>query len=310
MASLNHTLTLQNICDTVFKSNTAVIDSFATFLKTKAEIEDFDSYIDEFKEALHKSTFTFYGEAIDEKTEKKTKKKAAVTKAKVPVNGEKKEKNPSIYNLFVSDHIKNMQKNTGTMGRGDHMKIISNLWNNSDEGRFFTTRAQEIKKQDPSLINSDIYSIVKKEWTSSAEEEEVDTTIPLPPIEKEINAKPTTSKKVTIKPKATKPVKSVKTIKPKATKSTKVEPIEEDEENSPAKKAYIKKKMHEESASENDDEESKVSTEEEEDEVSNASIVEAQTEIVEDEEEDDEEEEDAIVADIMGEDGELMFDEE
>lgn len=305
MASLNHTLTLQNICDTVFKSNAAVIDSFATFLKAKVEIEDFDSYIDEFKEALHKSTFTFYGETIDEKTEKKTKKKVAI-KTKILANGEKKEKNPSIYNLFVSDHIKNMQKNTGTMGRGDHMKIISNLWNNSDEGHFFAKRAQEIKKENTTLINAEIYDIVKKEWTEGqveeSEEEEVDTTIPLPPTEKTVKPKASTSKKDMItKPKKEEPKKVVaKPVKAKSIKSTKVTKAEE-EEDSPATKAYIREKMET-----NSDDESNTSVEEEPQTHTDPEI----KPIVEDDEDEDEEEPEVTVEEMFGEDGDVTFDEE
>jgi hypothetical protein len=189
MSSLNHTLTLQNICDIIFKSNENVIDSFVTLLKTKVTIKDIDSIVDLFKQDLHKSTHTFYNETISDNTDKKTKKKAVASKAKNTTDGEKKEKNPSIYNLFVSDHIKILEKNTGSMKRGEHMKEVSIMWNEYPEGRFFCKRASEIKKEEPSLTNTEVYEITKKEWIESCnkdgdeEESDVETEMPLPPTE-------------------------------------------------------------------------------------------------------------------------------
>lgn len=304
MASLNHTLTLQNICDTVFKSNVAVIDSFTTFLKTKVEIENFDSFVDEFKEALHKSTFTFYGEKIDEKTEQKPKKKAT-SKTKIPKNEEKKEKNPSIYNLFVSDHIKNMDKKTGNMGRGDHMKVISNLWNNSDEGHFFAKRAQEIKKENTTLTNAVVYDMVKKEWNEDQvkeneeeEEEEVDTNIPPPPTEKTMKSKATAPPKKAVAKKKEEPKKKEEEPKKKkATKPVKVTKVEEDED-SPATQANIREQMQDVS----DDDESSTSIVEEE--------AQSQTEINPNDDEDDEEEDSELTPDMFDNEEGVSFDEE
>lgn len=97
--------------------------------------------------------------------EEKPKKKVTRTK-KTKVEAEekpevvKKTREPTFYNIFTKNHIVTPTES----GRGMYSKAMAELWKESDEGKFFSQRCTELKKENKEKSNVEIYNLVNREW--------------------------------------------------------------------------------------------------------------------------------------------------
>lgn len=147
---------VSSICSIINDINNNVLDEFGSFLSTKIDLdtETIEEYIIEFKELLEKSKYL-----------NNAKLKKTAIKGKGKDTGVKKQKkgNPSIYNLFIRFKISSADKQVGAE-KGTYMNIASDLWKNSEEGKFYKKRATELKNENKELDNQEIFDIIKDEW--------------------------------------------------------------------------------------------------------------------------------------------------
>jgi hypothetical protein len=92
------------------------------------------------KRASKKNPATKKGSSTDETTE--------APKTKRP---------PTFYNLFLKEHIRNF----ANLPSRERMGAVGKFWRESEEGKFYKTTCDELKKEDPTISNVDIYEKVR-----------------------------------------------------------------------------------------------------------------------------------------------------
>lgn len=88
---------------------------------------------------------------------KRTTKKKPATKEDSSTDetteAPKTKRPPTFYNLFLKEHIRNF----ANLPSKERMGAVGKFWRESDEGKFYKTTCEELKKEDPTISNEDIY---------------------------------------------------------------------------------------------------------------------------------------------------------
>jgi hypothetical protein len=81
---------------------------------------------------------------------------------------------PTFYNLFLKEHIRNF----ANLPSKERMGAVGKFWRESEKGKFYKTTCDELKKEDPTVSNEDIYEKVRAmyEGTMPDTKETEDTT--------------------------------------------------------------------------------------------------------------------------------------
>ena len=139
--SISQGKTVNSLIKTVNDNNVNIINEFVEFLNTKVEIDDIDKFSSEFLESVK----------INCLKQKKQKKETS---------------NPSVYNHFMKYKMSDLSKDV-EVEKGDRMKLVSSMWKNTDEGKYFNERSKQIKSDNSALLNADVFDMIKTEWETN-----------------------------------------------------------------------------------------------------------------------------------------------
>lgn len=181
--SVSQSKTVNSLIKIVNDNTTNIINEFVEYLNTKVEIEDIEEFATEFLDSVKVASLK----------QKKQKKESS---------------NPSVYNHFMKYKMSDLSKDN-EVEKGDRMKMVSTMWKDTDEGKYFNGRAKQIKKDDKTVLNVDVFDMIKTEWETNKlvdieVEETVTTTI------KKKNNEPEASSSVEESPKKKKSTKAKK----------------------------------------------------------------------------------------------------
>jgi hypothetical protein len=225
------------VAGVVMEAKMSVVDDLVQYLESKIEVDDdLRAMFDEFKSNLKES---------EEKVVKDAGKK---TKAgKKVVDGEKKKRAPSVFNLYVKDVMPLMKATHPDVKDGKLMiGYASESWKSSPKAAYIKDLIMDWKKEDKTLDVVEMYAKAKGMWDENGNDD-IEAKEVEEKVEEKVKSVKGKAAEKAAKGKAVPKGKAVKKPEPEEDADAEEEVEEVDEEEKPKEKTVKGKKAKKES---------------------------------------------------------------